>query len=136
MVLMEIAFVATTSVITLFSLLQIIQIQQIHSDWYEAGEKAKRFLVSVDGLYADYWAKEPMKFYFVDVPIRMGEAWVFPVGLKDALYLSFRNPKIEVNISPSVEQAFNVIDISVNEKVFEFDSSGKVIERKKALPVQ
>lgn len=132
----SVALAAVTSLVTLFCLLHIIQIQQIHSDWYEAGKKTERFFIAIDGLYADYWAEEPMEFYFVNTPIRTGEAWVFPVGIKDALWLVFRNPDIRVNQSESVEQALNVISDSVNEKVFEFDESGRVIERKKMLQVQ
>ncbi len=132
----NIALAATTAVITIFGLLHIMQLQQIHSNWYEAGEKAKRFFLAVDGLYEDYWIKESMKFYFVDVPIREGEAWVFPVGLNDALWLSFRSPNIRVYQSQSVEQALSLVDGSKNEKVFLFDNSGKIIEKKKYLKAQ
>lgn len=132
----EIAIGSVAVVITLFSLLHSIQVQQIHSDWYEAGGKAKRFFLSIDGLYADYWAKEPIEFHFVNVPIRHGEAWVFPVGLRDALWFVFRNPNIHVYQSQSVEQALDAVDGSSREKVFEFDEKGRVIERKKIVSVR
>lgn len=132
----EIALAATTALISLFFLLQIIQVQQIHSDWYEAGQRVNRFFIAIDGQYADYWAKEPMEFHFVDTPIRVGEAWVFPVGLPDALWLVFRNPNTRVYQSQSVEQALSKVSGFENEKVFEFDDSGRVIERKKMLGIQ
>lgn len=132
----NIALAATCSVITLFCLLHIIQIQQIHSDWYEAGAKTKRFFIAIDEVFADYWTTEPMKFYFVNVPIRHGEAWVFSVGLEDALWLSFRNPNIKIYKAQSVEQALNEVSGQKNERVFEFDKSGKLIEHKKILATQ
>ena len=132
----DIALLVSALVITVFYLFHIMQVQQIHSDWYEAGQKAKRFIVAVDALYADYWSKEPMQFHFVNVPIRIGEAWVFPVGLQDALWFSFQNPNMHVYQWQTVEEALNAVDGSNNQLVFEFDESGKIVERKKKLPIQ
>lgn len=115
-----------------FALLQLIQHQQIQNDWYTAGETTRKFVVSLDGAYEDYWKSEPMEFHFVNVPIRIGEAWVFPVGLGDALWLVFRNPNIRVFSWPTVKAAFDAVDYeSKNQKVFEFASSGQLIERRK-----
>ncbi len=132
----DIALAGSALVVTVFCLLHIMQVQQIHSDWYEAGQKAKRFVVAVDGLYSDYWSKEPIEFHFVNVPIRVGEAWVFPVGLQDALWFSFQNPNIKVYQWPTVKAAHDAVDGSYNKKVFEFDESGKIIERRKKIPLQ
>lgn len=121
----------------IFVLLQLIQKQQIHADWYEAGEKSKRFIIAMDGVYEDYWGTEPMKIYFVNVPIRSGEAWVFPVGISDALWLIFRNPDMRVFTSPSVSAAFGLTDYDSRlERVFEFNSAGGLIERKKTRSIQ
>ena len=132
----EVALAATTMIVMLFCLLHVMQLQQIHSDWYEAGEKTKRFFVAVEGLYVGHWAKEPVKFYFVNVPIRVGEAWVFPVGLPDALWLVFRNPAMQVYQSGSLEEAIQNADTSKNERIFEFEGNGRVIERIEELSVQ
>lgn len=115
-----------------WSLLQLIQHQQLQDDWYAAGEVSRKFVVEMDSAYEDYWRTEPMEFYFVNVPIRVGEAWVFPVGLPDALWLVFRNPDIRVFSWPTVEDAFDAVDYeSKNQKVFEFASSGQLTERRK-----
>lgn len=132
----DVALAVSALVVTVFCLLHIMQVQQIHSDWYEAGQKAKRFITAVDASYADYWSKEPMQFHFVNVPIRVGEAWVFPVGLQDALWFGFQNPNMHVYQWQTVEEALNAVDGSNNQKVFEFDESGKIIERRKKIPLQ
>lgn len=132
----DIALSVSALIVTVFCLLHIMQVQQIHSDWYEAGQKAKRFIVAVDASYADYWSKEPMQFHFVNVPIRVGEAWVFPVGLQDALWFGFQNPNMHVYQWQNIDNALNAVDGSENQKVFEFDESGKIVERKKRIPVQ
>ncbi len=132
--------VAITSIIILvsiFSLLQIVQLQQIHSDWYEAGEKVRNFFVSVDSVYIDSWSRDPMEFHFVNVPIRYGQAWVFPVGLPDALWFVFRNPNIKVYMWPSLTQGFNAVKYdSKNQRIFVFDKEGIITETKKPLSVQ
>lgn len=124
----DIAFASVTVVLSVFFLYHIIQIQQAHGDWYEAGLKVNNFLISIDGLYADYWSKEHMKFHFVNVPIKTGEAWIFPVGLPDALWFVFRNPNIDVYQDKTVNDAFNQIEGNLNEKVFVFDDDGRVSE--------
>jgi len=78
----DIALAAITTLISVFFLLQIIQVQQIHLDWTGAGEKTRRFFISIDALYSDYWSKEPVELHFVDVPIKYGQAWVFPLKIK------------------------------------------------------
>lgn len=132
----DIAVMTTSVCIAVFALFHIIQIQKIQGDWHTAGEKVQNFFVSVDSSYEDYWARTPMTFYFVNVPIRHGEAWVFPVGLRDALWFTFRNPSVVVNQVPSLETALSQISSPQNEKVFVFGDDGKVTERIKVQGVQ
>ncbi len=122
--------------ICLFSLIHLIQIQKGEKDWFEAGEKTKRFLISIDSFYSDYWTKERIKVYFVNVPIRQGDAWVFPAGLKDVLWFVFHNDNLIVNQVSSVDEALNAIEGLPNEKVFEFDDKGGLTERRKCQDPQ
>lgn len=125
-----IAVLSITIIVGVFSLLQIIQSQQIHGDWYEAGEKSRKFIVAMESVYDDSWAHKPMEFHFVNVPIRSGEAWIFPVGIPDALWLIFRNPNMRVFTWATKPEAFDAVSYdSSTQKVFEFDGSGKVTER-------
>ncbi len=126
-----IAIMSIVIIAIIFIASHLFQLQAIHTDWQVAGEKSKRFLISLEEIYTDYWAKEPMKFYFVNVPIRYQEAWVFPVGLSDAVWFVFRNDKIQVYQMSSVDQALGAVKNPRNEKVFEFDSDGGIIERVK-----
>lgn len=128
----EIAIAIMIVIALVFTSLHLFQLQKISSDWQHAGEKSKTFLISLDEAYVDYWGTEPMKFYFVNVPIRHGDAWVFPVGLSDAAWFVFRNDRIVVYKMSSVIEAFNAVTAgSRNERVFEFQDDGSVVERKK-----
>lgn len=127
----DISIASILVIIGIFSLIHVIQLQKIQTNWNEAGEETKRFLTSLDQVYTNYWTKEPMNFYFVNVPIRVGDAWVFPVGLKDAVWFVFRNDQINVTQSSSLEDALDTVRNIRSDKVFEFDKSGSVVERKK-----
>lgn len=118
-----------------FVLWHVVALQGIHLDWYHAGEKARRFIVSIDDAYENYWATEPMELNFVDVPIRHGEAWVFPVGIEDALWFVFNNPAVRVASWDSQKQALEAVDNkSPTQKVFVFTQEGKVWEVQKPQP--
>lgn len=133
----DIAIAGIAIAIFIFSLSQITQLQRIHSDWHEAGEKVRRFFISVESVYVEPWKTEKLEFHFVNVPIRFGEAWVFPVGLPDALWFVFRNPNIKVFIWPSLTQAFQAVTYdSKTQKVFVFEGDGTVTETKRPLNIQ
>ena len=124
----DIAVMSIIIVISVFSLFHIIQVQQIHGEWHTAGEKTKRFFVSIDSLYTNYWSQEEAQLHFVNVPIRHGDAWVFPVGLEDAIWLSFRNDNLRVYKHQSLKEAFNAAGLSPSNHVFKFRDDGGVEE--------
>lgn len=120
-----------------FSLFHIIQKQQLHNDWYEAGEKTRKFIVAMDGAYQNNWGDKPLELHLVNVPIRVGEAWVFPVGISDALWMIFRNPNIRVFTWPTLSQAFNAVTAGSNaQRVFQFKENGEVVEMEKPQTAQ
>jgi hypothetical protein len=116
-----------------FFLFNIIQVQKLHGDWKGSGEKVNTLFISIQGLYSNDWATGPVDLYFVNVPIRNGDAWVFPVGLKDALWFTFENPDIRVHQMSSVEEALDLVTDPKSQKVFLFDEDGKVTEKRKKL---
>lgn len=103
----EIALLGITLVVAVFSLWHIIQVQQIYQDWHGAGDKSKNFFTSINGLYSDYWSQGPVDLHFVSVPIRTGEAWVFSVGLKDAMWFAFQNNNLKIYTHSAAKEAFN-----------------------------
>jgi len=124
----SIAIAGITMITIIFFSIHLFQLQKIHSDWYRAGNISKKFLISLNQIYTD--TITPKKFYFVDVPIRYGEAWVFPVGLEDALWFSFRNSELSVHTKESLIPALKDASVSTDTRVFQFDkdSSGGIEE--------
>lgn len=121
-------------IVTLFHIIQLVNLQD---NWREAGENVRRFVVSIDAAFEDQWSTAPMELHFVGVPIRKGEAWVFPVGLPDVLWFQFQNPYMKVYMDNSTTEAFNAVEYgSLTQRVFVFDEDGRVMEQKKPRSVR
>lgn len=119
---------AMAILVIIYSMFQSFQLQKIHSDWQEAGEKSKKFLISIEQYSKDFWIRDSMNFYFVNMPIREGQAWVWPVGLKDALWFTFKNPNIAIYTMSGIDTAFDQAERSLSSHVFRFDNDGNVDE--------
>ena len=111
---------------SVFTLIHIVQAQQAVIEWNGAGEKVEKFLISIDALYEDAWSNENVVFYFANVPVKNNNAWVFPVGIEDALWFAFQNKDVVVNRVPSLSDIDTTIYKSPNTWVFEFQSDGSV----------
>ena len=124
----QIALLTVSVIVIVFSLFQIIQIQQSYFDWSGAGEKVRKFFISIDALYTDYWSKGEVEFHFVDVPIKVGDAWVFPVGISDAVWFAFQNKEAKVYTHPNVDTALQSASLSLTNRVFVFNEDGSLRE--------
>jgi len=113
-------------IVMVYLSVQLFQFQKIHIDWFSAGEKSKAFLVSFESVYKDYWADKNMHFYLVNVPIRNGEAWIFPVGVKDALWFALPNKNFTVDIVSDLPFALDRASSDENTEVFQFDDNGSI----------
>jgi hypothetical protein len=132
----EIASAITTIVIGIFFLLHVMQLQQVHGQWAEAGKKVNNFFISIEDKYENTWATDPIELHFVNVPIRHGEAWIFPVGLNDALWFLFRNPNLIIYQGSSVSEALLRVNNPYTQKVFVFEEDGRVIQKLKKFKTQ
>ncbi|MDO8621217.1 MAG: O-antigen ligase family protein [Candidatus Levybacteria bacterium] len=124
-------YIAMSSVVLIaiiFSMAQLFQLQKLSSDWRVAGEKSQNFLISLNKVYTEDWAKEHVQLYFVDTPIRNGEAWIFPVGLPDAIWLTVKNNNLSIFQPSNLQQALDQAGTSSNAKVLKFDSDGNITE--------
>ncbi len=124
----EIALGIVAVLVMVYSLFNIISIQQSAADWAGAATKTNNFFVSFDSLYNDYWSKENINFHFVNVPIKVGGAWVFPVGLKDAVWFAVKNDNAKIYIDKDVNSALSELGPSIINKLFVFNDDGTISE--------
>lgn len=126
----DIAGALIALVVILFFFVQAIQMEKVHADWREAGIKVNRFFISLQNKYSATWKTSPIKFTFIDMPMRAGTAWMFPSGLEDAIWFNFKNPKIKVVQKNDIEKPQSLmkeIKDPTIQKVFYIDDFGRVI---------
>jgi hypothetical protein len=124
----EIAIGVVTLLFMVYSLFHIISVQQSSANWAGASTKTNNFFTSFDSAYSDYWSLQPTQFHFVNVPTKVGDAWVFPVGLSDAVWLAVKSDKAVVHIDKDVETALNEVGSSLTDKIFVFNDDGSLKE--------
>ena len=113
----------------LFSTFHIRELQRISGDWKEAGEITNDTLVGINFAYRQPGVtSENRTFYFVNTPIRYGEAWVFPVGLADALWFSFQSQNLQVLQVATLEEAVLRAKNSNRSHVFTFLENRDIVE--------
>ncbi len=129
----EISIGLSSVVVIVFVLFHIIQNQSTFFNWHEAGNKTKRFFISMESLYTIYWSDKDTQFHFVNVPTRDGQAWVFPVGLEDAVWFAFKNDDAKIFTYSDEKVAIEAAGLSLSHPVFRFTENGNVtpVERKK-----
>ena len=95
----------------------------VNSEWKETGRITNRTLAYLR-LYYD--GQHPnSNFYFVNVPIRKAEAWIFPVGLEDGVWFIYRDDSIKINKISSMTEA-SALAKQANNFVFAFDKNGNI----------
>lgn len=116
--------------IALFAFYHVRELQRIQHDWKKAGEITNNTLVSLSYAYRNTNEATPSAktFFFVNKPIRYGEAWVFPVGLNDALWFSFQNKDIRIVESRAEDEAFMSAQKLLNAHVFKYLENGDLVE--------
>ena len=68
-------------------------------------------------------------FYFVNVPIRKADAWIFPVGLEDGIWFIYRDESIKVYKISSIEEGRAILKNAKQKGknfVFAFDKNDNI----------
>lgn len=108
--------------IVIFIALFIFNIKELNiskSDWQKAGEITFKTLGLLRSNYLD--KTQNKTFYIVDMPIRYGRAWVFPVGFEDGLGHIFGKTAPKVQKIADLDEALKLQEIDpLNSYVFTF----------------
>ncbi len=94
-----------------------------NAEWKEAGRITQRTLGYLR-LYYD--GNHPnASFYFVNLPIRKDQAWIFPVGLEDGIWFIYRDPSIRIYKITSLSEGMT-LSKQKNTFVFAFDKNDNI----------
>ncbi len=129
----EISLAVVVLLFMVYSFFQVISVQQSASNWAGAASETNNFFISFDASYTDSWTTQATKFHFINVPTKVGDAWVFPVGLSDAVWLAVKSDKALVYIDSNVSTALIDVGTSKTDKIFIFNSDGSLTEVTKRI---
>ena len=93
------------------------EIRKSRKDWHEAGEISNKVLLSLASNYKEFPSNSSL--YFVNVPLRIGRAWVFPVGLNDGIWFIYKNKDIKV-FQVSDKEAKEILNQASKENIYIF----------------
>jgi hypothetical protein len=69
------------------SLVNYVQLNNLHNDWQKASDIVNNTLLSMKKEFFPLFSDT--EFAFINTPIRYGRAWIFPTGLNDPLWHIF-----------------------------------------------
>lgn len=82
------------------------ELSQANRDWQEAGQITKTVLLSLPSSFKEFPAETNL--YFVNIPIKKGLAWVFPVGLEEGIWFIYRDESLKIYRSTNLEGAYHL----------------------------
>lgn len=96
------------TIILIISIFYYRSLQIIENEWKRAGDITKNMLIQFRLTYENLGSKS--NIYFLNTPIKYQNAWVFPVGLPDSLWLIYRDNM------PVIYQISSAAQIDKNKK--------------------
>lgn len=117
--------------------LNIYWLQAINKDWAHAS-KASKSTVEELGYYASYFGEEIKDgtiYYLVNVPKKINTAWVFPLGIEDAIWFTTQNKDIDVRQGQTMKQAQEFKASYPETRIFQFDNNGVIHPLIEDIPV-
>lgn len=119
--------------VLVLSLVYYVQLQEAGEKWKKAGEITKETLTFLRVEHEDL--PKYSNLYFVNIPIKKSETWIFPVGLEDALWFIYRDPTLQIYKLKTLDEAREMKKRSEEETmvknyIFNFDEKGMISEVK------
>lgn len=123
----RLALLVLLTIVLGLSSFYLFDLSKIAENWYQAGEISNKTLLTLASNFTSF--EENNNLYFVNLPIRYHRAWVFPVGLEDALWLVYRDDLMKVYRENDLETALDSAAQRSYSHVFVYEEG----ELKKAL---
>ena len=104
----------------------IVDISRTIGVWRTAGETSYSILRSVTMRYREL--PPSSQLYYIGVPIRYERAWIFPVGLDDALWAHYRDDSLQVFRTESLDTALVAKQTKTNVFIFVYSAKYGIAE--------
>lgn len=117
-----------------FGFINIRQIQKTGDDWQKASSIVDQ---SLRVIKKEAWPPQNLvHFYIANMPIRYGNAWVYPTGMNDAIWHMYRQNPFDITLVSSIQEGYEQSFAYGDRRVFIFEDF--VLKRgfEEALPMQ
>lgn len=95
------------------------EIDRMAFQWKTAGNVVERTMLAIKN--ETFPPRDTKNFFFINTPIRFGRAWIFPVGLTDAIWHMYRQSPFVVYTAANLEEAYRYTLKKGDREVFIFD---------------
>lgn len=118
---------STLVIITLIlSGFYLTEMEGAKKDWFQAGEIANKILLTLPSNYGEIASDTSL--YFVNLPLRVNRAWVFPVGLKDGIWFIYRDDSLRIYQKNNLDDTLDLVEgRAADTHVFLYDK-GELVE--------
>jgi hypothetical protein len=105
-------------VVTVFAIIAFYyqETERAKKSWRETGEISNKILRTLSTTYSGF--PEGSTLYFINLPLRIERAWVFPVGIEDGLWFVYRDETMKVMKGNDLNQALDYKE--KNKSIFVF----------------
>ncbi len=94
------------AVAVIFILFFTVSIKHEAKEWQKAGSITRSVLTILKADHEDVTPDQTI--YFINLPIKYKNAWVYPVGLEDSIWFVYRESSPKIKLVDSVDQAKNL----------------------------
>lgn len=121
-------FVVVLAILLIFYV-EIRELQAVKTDWRQASKISQQILETLPAQYPQL--PTGSRLYFVNLPLRVNRAWVFPVGLDDGLWFTYKDESLKIYKGNRLDQALDFQKLYPTTKVFRYN--GDKLEEVRSL---
>lgn len=108
-------------IVFLISAYYLKDLNGIGNDWKYAGDTARRIIYAVKDNYRVF--PKNTNLYFSNIPIRYNRAWIYPIGLKEALWFVYRDNTMKIIQTKTMDDALKQSEAVPGSHVFNFENN-------------
>ena len=82
-----------------------LELKKSELTWKRAGETSNEILRALSTNYKQFPKKGTL--YFINLPLRIERAWVFPVGIEDGLWFIYKNDNLKIIKGDNLDKALD-----------------------------
>lgn len=110
----------STIVLFVYAGYHLLLLSNLQTQWHTAGAITETTIAGTTEVYIKEGKIANSVYIFVNTPVKYKSAWVFPVGLPDAVWLALQNEPVSVKQASSLQNAIIMSKSIPNSRIIQF----------------